>query len=57
MQHTNEQLLRSNQEKADAFADFFSTKTEEIVSKTKIEGDKVYKANRKFFRRTKKIGF
>ena len=49
MQHKNEQPLRSNQEKADAFAEFFSAKTEEIVSKTKIEGDEVYNGKEKIF--------
>jgi hypothetical protein len=49
MQDFDGQKLKTNQEKADAFAKTFAKKTEEVVSEVKIKDNEVYDGKRKFF--------
>jgi hypothetical protein len=43
------QKLKTNQEKADAFAKTFAKKTEEVVSEVKINKNEVYNGKTKIF--------
>ena len=43
------QKLKTNQEKAEAFAKTFAKKTEEVVSKVKINKKEVYNGKKKIF--------
>jgi hypothetical protein len=49
MQDFDGQKLKTNQEKADAFAKTFAKKSEEVVSEVKIKENEVYNGKRKIF--------
>jgi hypothetical protein len=49
MQDFDGQKLKTNQEKADAFAKTFAKKTEEVVLEVKIKENEVYNGKRKIF--------
>ena len=49
MQHFEGRKLKTDQEKADGFAQTFPKKTEEVVEKVKVQEREVYNGKRKFF--------
>lgn len=49
MQDSDGQKLKTNKEKADAFAKTFAKKTEKVVLEVKIKENEVYNGKRKIF--------